>query len=265
MSSDAFTPGVDSAAPPSETTAGAAAATATPADASVIVGIPAYNAAGTVGDVVSAALPHADLVLVVDDGSRDETAERAAAAGAEVVSHEENGGYGAALKTIFTEAAERGVDCLVVLDADGQHDTADIPRLVAARERAAADVVIASRFAEGGTTDAPLYRRFGLAVINLLTNVSLGTLRSGRISDTQSGFRAYSARAVASLAEDDSIGDRMEASLDILYHVRGLGYDVTEVGTTITYDVEQASSDDPLSHGLELVSAILARTVRFSR
>jgi glycosyltransferase involved in cell wall biosynthesis len=265
MSSDAFTPGVDSAAAPSERTVGAAAATATPDAAPVIVGIPAYNAAGTVGDVVSAALPHADVVLVVDDGSRDATAERAAAAGAEVVGHEENGGYGAALKTLFSEAVERGADCLVVLDADGQHDTADIPRLVAAREDADADVVIASRFADGGATDAPLYRRFGLGVINLLTNVSLGTLRSGRITDTQSGFRAYSPRALASLAEDDSIGDRMDASLDILYHVRGLDYDITEVGTTITYDVEQASSDDPISHGLELVSAIVARTVRFPR
>jgi glycosyltransferase involved in cell wall biosynthesis len=265
MSSDAFTPGADSSVARTVSSDGVAAESTTPESPSVVVGIPAYNAACSVGDVVAAALPHADLVIVVDDGSTDDTAERAASAGATVVAHEENGGYGAALKTIFAEAADRGAECLVVLDADGQHDTGDIPRLVDAHERTGADVVIASRFADDGATDAPLYRRVGLGVINLLTNVSLGTLRSGRITDTQSGFRAYSARAMASLAEDDSIGDRMDASLDILYHVRGLNYDIAEVGTTITYDVEQASSDDPLSHGLELVSAILSRTVRSSR
>jgi glycosyltransferase involved in cell wall biosynthesis len=230
----------------------------------LLVGIPAYNAAGSVVDVVRSALPHADAVLVVDDGSTDGTGDRAREAGASVVTHPVNCGYGAALKSIFREAEARGARQLVILDSDGQHDPADIPRLVAALSDPTGpqDVVIGSRFVAGGATDAPLYRRFGLAVVNGLTNLSLGTVGSRRIADTQSGFRAYSSRAVASLAADDTIGDRMEASLDVLYHVSRLNYRVTEVGTTITYDVENASTDNPISHGLELVGTILRRSLR---
>jgi len=230
----------------------------------LLVGIPAYNAAGTIDGVVHAARPYADEVLVVDDGSTDGTGDRAREAGAVVLTHPVNGGYGAALKSIFRAAADRRASRLVVLDADGQHDPGDIPRLVEplADPNLGLDVVIGSRFAAGGTTDAPLYRRVGLAVVNGLANLSLGTLGPDRIADTQSGFRAYTDRAIASLAADETIGDRMEASLDILYHVSQFEYGVTEVGTTITYDVENASSDDPVSHGLELVGTIFRRSLR---
>jgi glycosyltransferase involved in cell wall biosynthesis len=178
------------------------------------------------------------------------------------VTHDENRGYGAALKTIFREAEALGAEYLVVLDADGQHDAEDVPSLVEPIVAGEADVVIGSRFADGGETDAPYYRRLGLWVINLLTNLSLGTVRDGRIHDTQSGYRAYNASAVDSLAADDGIDDRMSASLDILYHLLDQGFVVREVGTAITYDVDDASSENPLSHGLELVAGIARRTVR---
>jgi glycosyltransferase involved in cell wall biosynthesis len=230
--------------------------------ATLLVGIPAYNAAGSVGNVVRAATAHADLVLVVDDGSVDETASRAREAGATVVAHPVNSGYGAALKTIFREAAERRYDNLVIVDADGQHDASDVGRLAAGLVAADADVAVGSRFTDGGSTDAPPYRRVGLAVINTLTNLSLGRVGRDRIADTQSGFRAYSPRAVASLATDDGIGDRMDASLDILYHAASRDYEIVEVGTSVTYEVEHGSTLDPVSHGLELVGGILRRTAR---
>ncbi|WP_372910300.1 glycosyltransferase family 2 protein [Salinigranum sp.] len=233
-----------------------------PADG-VIVAMPAYNEAGTVGEVVAAVRPHADLVLVVDDGSADDTAAEAERAGALVVSHPANRGYGGALKTIFTEAAARDAAHLVVIDADGQHTVADIPRLVAAQVETGANVVIGSRFVEGAATDAPLYRRLGLWVINALTNLSLGAYRPDqRLTDAQSGFRAYDAVVTRSLAAAETIGDCMAASLDILYHVHRHGHSVAEVGTTITYDVEHANSQNPLTQGFDLVSAIVATTVR---
>lgn len=231
----------------------------------VLVGIPAYNEAATVGEVVRAASQYADDVLVVDDGSDDDTADRARAAGASVVSHDRNSGYGASLKTIFAQAARSGAAHLVVLDADGQHDTSDIPALLAKQRETGAPVVIGSRFGDGTDTQMPLYRRFGLGVVNLLTNVSLGafTPASG-VRDTQSGFRAYDREAIESLAEDGTVGDHMNASTDILYHAHSRGYDIEEVPTTIDYTVADGSSVDPIQHGIVLVMNIV-RTIERER
>ncbi|MDZ7745922.1 MAG: glycosyltransferase family 2 protein [Halobacteriales archaeon] len=95
-----------------------------------------------------------------------------------------------------------------MIDADGQHDPADIPRLVETQRQEETDIVIGSRYIGKRTTKIPFVRSLGLGVINHLTNVSLGTLRpSGFIRDTQSGYRAYSRYATKSLANDRSIGN----------------------------------------------------------
>lgn len=142
---------------------------------------------------------------MIDDGSTDGTVVRAREAGTTVIEHEHNRGYGAALRTAFEEGNRRNADHLVVLDGDGQHDPADIPRLVAKQERGDAEKVIGSRFVDGREDTIPLYRRLGIRAINLLTNVSFGTMSAGlRISDTQSGFRAYDTRAIRSLATTPS-------------------------------------------------------------
>lgn len=237
-----------------------AAMTAAPdASLEVVVGIPAYNEAGSIASIVEGAASYADLVVVVDDGSRDDTAERAREAGATVVEHEYNQGYGAAIKSLFREAARYDAEHLVVLDADDQHSPTDVPKLVTEQRETGAEIVIGSRFVEGAATDAPLYRRAGLFVVNLLTNLSVGAFRpSDRITDTQSGFRAYDERAIRSLAADDDIGDRMHASTDILYHAHQRGYSIEETGITVRYDVENASSESPLSHGYSLVDNIVS-------
>ena len=223
-----------------------------------LVAIPAYNEAGAIADVVSQAKPHADEVLVVDDGSSDDTAARARDAGATVVRHERNRGYGAAIRRTFREADRRDVDTLVVVDGDGQHDPNDIPRLL---DRQADDhprIVIGSRFVGTHRSDIPVYRRFGLWIVNAMTNVSMGTIGSNRrITDTQSGFRAYNAMAIRSLAGDGSIGAGMGASTDVLHHARQHDFNIEEVGTKIEYDVEHASSHNPITHGLALVSNLL--------
>jgi glycosyltransferase involved in cell wall biosynthesis/predicted RNA-binding Zn-ribbon protein involved in translation (DUF1610 family) len=232
---------------------------------SVLVALPAYNEAQTVGDVVEEADPYADEVLVVDDGSDDDTAERAAAAGASVVEHETNGGYGAALKTIFREAYRRDVDHLVILDSDGQHDPSDIPELVDRQWSSGAEIVVGSRFVEGAATDMPAYRRFGLKVINVLINLSLGVIRpSSTVADTQCGFRAYDRRAIRALAHDDRIGEGMDASIDILFHAHQHDYRIEEVPTTVSYDVEDANNHNPVFHGYQLMKNVL-RTLEYER
>ncbi|WP_134670880.1 glycosyltransferase family 2 protein [Halorussus marinus] len=227
-------------------------------DADVLVAIPAYNEAGSIGEVVRSVRRNADTVLVVDDGSADDTAAVAEAAGAEVVQHETNGGYGAALKTAFVEAHDRGVEHLVTIDGDGQHNADDIARLIECQDETGAEVLIGSRFVGDARTDIPLYRRFGLSVVNVLTNLSLGVVKAeSRVSDTQSGFRAYDERAIESLAQDRTLGDHMSISTDILYHAQQRGYRIEEVGTVIDYDVEGASSHNPVSHGYVLVMNLL--------
>lgn len=232
---------------------------------SVVVAIPAFNEEKTIGSVVEAANEYADSVLVIDDGSEDETSSRARSAGATVVVHQRNRGYGAALQTAFEEAADRGVETLVVIDADGQHDPRDIERLVDECKESDAEIVIASRFNEDGSTDAPFYRRAGITVVNLLTNLSMGAVRSrSRLSDTQSGFRAYDREAIESLAEAPGVSSGMSASTDTLYHAHTEGFDIEEIGTNVTYDVENASSRNPIFHGMTLMNNIL-RTVEQER
>jgi len=224
----------------------------------ILVGIPAYNEGASIGSVVAETVEYADDVLVADDGSTDRTAAAARAAGATVVEHAENRGYGAALKTTFEEADRRNVDHLVLLDGDGQHDATDIPELVEEQRETDADIVIGSRFAEESETQMRFYRRIAVELINIATNLSQGIVRPQFwVRDTQSGFRVYNETAIASLAVDGSLSDGMGASTDILYHANKRGYDIGEVGTTIDYDVENANSHNPVAHGLALVTNIL--------
>ncbi|MFC6993632.1 glycosyltransferase family 2 protein [Haladaptatus sp. GCM10025707] len=239
--------------------------TAIESEPRTLAAIPAYNEEQSIYHVVSTAREHADEVLVVDDGSTDETVERAREAGATVVVHEDNRGYGGALKTAFVEAERAGVEYLVILDGDGQHDASDIPRLIENQQDTRSEIVIGSRFCGGSDTKLPLHRYLGLRVVNFMTNLSFGVVRSrSRVADTQSGFRLYTRKAIGSLAADETIGNRMGASTDILHHAHRKRYEITEVGTTVSYDVQNASTHNPVSHGIHLVMNIV-RTIEEQR
>jgi uncharacterized glyoxalase superfamily protein PhnB len=229
------------------------------AQTNILVGITAYNEAETIGTVIEAALDHADEVIVVDDGSTDQTASRARESGAVVVEHDRNRGYGCGLKTIFEEANKRSVEVLLIIDGDDQHDTSDIPKLIAEHQRSEAEIVIGKRFGETTATDMPLYRRSGLWVINSLVNLSMGKLRpASQITDAQSGFRSYNTTAVRSIAENTHvIDDRMSASTDILQFANSQGFTIAEVPTTITYDVSNPSTRHPISQGYSIVRRII--------
>jgi glycosyltransferase involved in cell wall biosynthesis len=155
--------------------------------------IPARDAAGTVAAVVTAlrtAMPGL-RVIVVDDGSRDETGELARAAGAIVITHDVNRGKGAALQSGFDEALRRGADRVLALDADGQHDPARAPSLLEGLDRA--DVVEGTRRQDRETM--PWLRR----ATNDVTSWWVSRLAGVPIEDSQSGYRALSARVLRAI------------------------------------------------------------------
>jgi glycosyltransferase involved in cell wall biosynthesis len=164
--------------------------------------VPAYNEAATVGSVVGAL--HRDApewdVLVVDDGSTDDTARIAAAAGARVVSLPFNLGIGGAVQAGFRYAREENYDLMIQVDGDGQHVPAEIPRLLEARAAdARLDMVCGSRFLSADHRyPAPISRRTGIHLFAFLLSRIVGQ----RVSDPTSGFRLYNRRAIGLFARD---------------------------------------------------------------
>jgi glycosyltransferase involved in cell wall biosynthesis len=218
----------------------------------IVAAIPAYNEENTIAKVVVRAMRHADRVIVIDDGSIDETALIAERIGAHVLRHGENLGYGAAIRSCFSSAKDLDADILVVLDGDGQHDPDLIPELVQPIASSEADIVVASRFLGKGRiaqSDIPRYRLAGLRLLNRATN----SLTKQKIGDTQSGFRAYSRKAVRSLELYET---SMGASSEILVRSQETGLRIVEVPASFAYKGE-TSTHNPLGHGLSVLSSIL--------
>ncbi|MEC8249191.1 MAG: glycosyltransferase family 2 protein, partial [Candidatus Thermoplasmatota archaeon] len=214
----------------------------------IVAGMPMYNEEETIGTVVTTALKHVDAIICIDDGSSDSSARIAEACGAIVIRHRVNRGYGGALKSLFEQAKEMNADALVVLDSDGQHDASDIPNLLVPIVSCEADFVIGSRFIDGGGgTDMPAYRRLGIKVITAASNMS----RDISIKDTQSGFRAFSKRAIEMLRFDS---EGMELSLEMLEDAHEKNLKITEIPTVVRYDVPKGSNFTAVSHGFTVLS-----------
>jgi glycosyltransferase involved in cell wall biosynthesis len=210
----------------------------------VVACIPAFNEEKNIGGVVVRALNYVDRVVVCDDGSSDLTGDIAKGLGAVVVRHERNMGYGAALKSSFQEALRLGADIVVTLDGDGQHDPREIPGLVRRLEKGDADIVIGSRFVEGGGSEAPSWRENGIRFISSL--VSTDGLN---VTDAQSGFRAYNREALETFSLTE---DGMGASTEILLKSEDMGFSVVEVPINISYD-EDSSTHNPIVQGFSVV------------
>ena len=159
----------------------------------LIVIIPAYNEGKRIATVVAGVRSAASdaQVVVINDCSRDDTAATAARAGAVVVSHPFNMGYGAAIQTGYKYARDKGFDYLVQLDADGQHDPACIPLLLAPVVAGEADIAIGSRFL-GNSYRPPLSRRLGMALFRRIVLLVTGSA----ITDTTSGYQAFNREVI---------------------------------------------------------------------
>jgi len=222
----------------------------------VVACIPAYNEERSIGSILVRTLKHVDQVIVCDDGSTDLTGRIAEGLGAIVIRHEKNKGKGAALGSAFSHARDMKPDVVVMIDADEQHNPEDIPRLVEPILKNEADMVVGSRYVEGSSNDAPLYRRLGLNVINFL---SRGGNKSS-VKDTQSGLRAFSSRALEVVLMSESNGYGVETEQLALSHKNGLR--VVEVSVNINYTgLVRTSKKNPVSHGFELLGTVLKLVV----
>ncbi|HKZ88779.1 MAG TPA: glycosyltransferase family 2 protein [Thermoplasmata archaeon] len=217
-----------------------------------IAAIPAFNEEKTIGSLVLATRAYVDEVAVIDDGSTDRTAWIAERAGAHVVRHVSNRGYGAAIRSCFDYARYNGTTTLVILDGDGQHRPEEIPAVVEPVLKGEADVSIGSRFLDAHAVGKiPRYRRFGIRMLTRLTN--LGSRRNRHVKDGQSGFRAYSRKALDLL--DPREAD-MGASAEILWDADRRGLKVVEVPINVEYD-EDSNSQGPVRHALGVVGSMV--------
>jgi glycosyltransferase involved in cell wall biosynthesis len=218
----------------------------------VVVGIPAFNEERTIAKVVLESQRFADKVVVCDDGSSDMTAEIAERLGADVVRHNRNLGYGAAIQSLFRRAKELEADVLVTLDGDGQHDPRETPNVLEPLFANSADIVIGSRFVDMARALMPWHRRAGVKFITRLAN---GQSKRGSVKDAQSGFRAYNNRALESLVLFE---DGMGVSAEILINARKAGLRICEVSSSCSYDVGvETSTSNPVRHGVGLVMSIV--------
>src|SRR5881396_1120885 len=163
-------------------------------DSKILVAIPAFNEGPTIGSVVLKARQFASEVVVVDDGSSDDTAETAALAGAHVIQHARNLGKGLAIRSAWLYARQHSPEAFVLLDGDHQHDPNDIPRLVEKVLSGKSDLVIGVRW--GKTSGMPMYRRMGKRALDYATAAAT---KNGILTDSQSGYRVFSRRALESL------------------------------------------------------------------
>lgn len=215
----------------------------------VTVILPAFNEEVSIGSVVLLTRFHADNVIVIDDGSSDRTAEIARKAGAEVIVHEENKGKGAALKTGFTAADDLGADIIVTMDSDGQHNAAEIPKLVDPIIKGEADMVNGSRYLNGLGKNTPAYRRVGQTILDGVTNINSGL----QVTDSQSGFRAFSS-STKDIFRFKAQGMAIES--EMLADASKSGLRIAEVEIGVRYDVG-CSTVNPIKHGLEVFLMIL--------
>jgi glycosyltransferase involved in cell wall biosynthesis len=212
-----------------------------------LAAIPCYNEGLAIGSVVLKARRYVNAVLVVDDGSTDDTKEVAQEAGALVVSHDTNTGKGRAVKTALSYAVQKNFDALVLLDGDGQHNPNEIPLLIEPLRNDSADFVIGFRQSK----QMPVYRRIGRSVLDHTTGLG------NSVTDSQSGFRALNRKTIdvfqRTLAKDD-----FAIESEMLRRAHDEHLRLTEVKINSKYGHLNTSTKNPVSHGVSVLGSVIS-------
>lgn len=217
--------------------------------------IPAFNESRFIGSIVLAARAYVDLVIVIDDGSTDQTAEIACKAGAILVQHQQNQGKSAAVNTGFAHARHFNPRAVVMLDGDGQHCASDIPSVLAPICGGVADIVVGSRFLDVHS-EIPAYRQVGQYGLTMITNLASGV----RVSDSQSGFRAFSRTALETLSFTRDGGFSIESEMQ--FQIREHSLRVVEAPINVIY--AEKAKRNPIAQGWQVLQGI-AGMVRQTR
>jgi len=213
--------------------------------------IPCYNEEATIGSIILKAKHHVDKILVVDDGSKDDTSKIAKDAGAVVITHPTNRGKSAAIKTGFRYALENKYDYVVTIDGDGQHNPSEIPVVLGNILNNGHDVSIG--FRSGNGTEMPKWRKVGKRVLDYATSFGNG----GFVTDSQCGFRAFNKKAVQAITPNLNGGAfNVESEQLIRAHEQGL--EVVNTSITCKYnDLGKTSTKDPTSHGFSVLKYVI--------
>ena len=206
----------------------------------VLACVPAFNEQDHIGELIKEILRYVDSVVVCNDGSSDFTSKEAKNAGAYVIDHKKNLGKGAALRSLFNYAKESSADVIVTIDGDKQFLPKQIPILTKSIIEKTSDVVIGNRFDE--KTQIPSYRKFGNKILDHATNV----VTDIPIKDTQSGFRAYSKRAIEVI---EFSNNGFSADSEILISVAQNKLRISEENVTVIYNTgHRTSTKNPVLH-----------------
>ena len=218
----------------------------------IIIGIPAYNEEKNIASIIIKLKQISNKIIVCNDGSSDLTGEIAKELGVEVINHQKNLGYGASIRSIFLKAKEMNADMLVTFDADGQHRIEDIQKVIDPIINKKCDISIGSRFlSEDSIDEIPDYRKFGIRMITKITNVSINE----KLTDSQSGFRAYSKKALIEIHPSDQ---GMGVSTEILIKADKKELRITEVPIKILYEGD-TSTHNSVVHG----TSVILSTMKF--
>ena len=214
----------------------------------IAIGLPAYNEEQNIAKIITQLKQHTDTIIVCNDGSNDSTSLIAEKLGAIVINHPKNLGYGASIHSLFNKGKEIGCDILVTFDADGQHNVKDIGLVMQPILDQKADIVIGSRFLDKNSS-IPKYRKIGIKVITKIAKTSIGK----NITDSQSGFRAYSKKILNAITPLDY---GMGVSTEILIKASKMNFKVVEVPIVVSYEGD-TSTHHPLSHGVSVIVSTL--------
>ncbi|WP_428324985.1 glycosyltransferase family 2 protein [Nitrosopumilus sp.] len=218
----------------------------------ILIGLPAYNEAKNLPKIIPELQRLSYKIAICNDGSTDATGEIAEKYGAIVINHSKNLGYGSSIKSIFKKARELKVDILVTFDADGQHRIEDIANVIQPIIDKQSDIVIGSRFLDDSEKNVPKYRRAGIRVITKITNISI----KEKLTDSQSGFRAYSKSVLEELNLDE-LG--MGVSTEILIKSSSKNFKILEVPIKILYQ-GNTSTHNPITHGTSVILSTIKYT-----
>jgi len=213
--------------------------------------IPCYNEAATIGSMVIQTQHYVDCVLVIDDGSTDDTIKIAKKAGATVLAHKKNKGKSSAIKTGFQYALEHNYDYIITIDGDYQHNPEEIPLLLDNLINNSKDISLGFRY--GHTTEMPGWRKIGKRVLDYTTHIG-----SGELTDSQCGYRAFNKKAVKKLLPHLRTQNGFSTESEQLIHAKDLGLSTINTNISCRYNnLEKTSTKNPTSHGVGVLAYLI--------